>query len=297
MNYYKYKVENLITISEIITVHYFEFDDGFISQKEAHDFCEMVYVDKGEISVISFDQPTTLREGEAIIHAPNAPHQIAVNRGTSANIFIVSFDMNATFSEFFKDKVIQIDSENVKLIYRIIREAKNTFDIPFSDPSTKKMPLRLTAPLGGLQVIKNCLEILLIDVLRKEKEQNLKNKAFLESITNDELVKSVIQTLNENVDKRLTIDEIVEKSNYSKSHVFKVFKEQTHTSIISYFNGLKIERAKQLLTQTNFTISQIADMLSYESPNYFIKCFKKATDYTPLQFKKIYLNTKPRKRK
>ncbi len=297
MNYYKYKVENLITISKIITVHYFEFTSEFTSVKESHDFCEMVYVDKGKINVFSCEKSIVLKEGEAFVHAPNTLHQIVVNKNENANVFIISFDTKATFSELFKDRIIKIDSENVKFIYRIISEAKNTFDIPFSNPLIKKMPLLSTAPLGGLQVIKNYLEILFINVLRKEREQNLKNNVFIESVTNDDLVKNVIQTLNENVEKRITVDEIIEKSNYSKSHVFKVFKEQTGTSIIAYFNGLKIERAKLLLKENKYSVSQISDLLSYESPNYFIKSFKKATDYTPLQFKKIYMDAKPRKSK
>ena len=47
--YYKHKIENLLNISKIIMIHYLEFDSDFQSEREAHDFWELVYADRGNI--------------------------------------------------------------------------------------------------------------------------------------------------------------------------------------------------------------------------------------------------------
>ena len=49
--YYKYKIENLLMVSRIITIYDFELDKNFNHPVEAHDFWEMVYVDKGSVLV------------------------------------------------------------------------------------------------------------------------------------------------------------------------------------------------------------------------------------------------------
>ena len=40
--YYQHKIENLLTVSKIVTVHYFEFEKNFKGHEESHDFWELV---------------------------------------------------------------------------------------------------------------------------------------------------------------------------------------------------------------------------------------------------------------
>ena len=54
---------------------------------------------------------------------------------------------------------------------------------------------------------------------------------------------------------------------------------------MAYFTELKIERAKKLLRE-DMNIAQIAEYLSFDTPNYFSKTFRKITGVTPLQYKK-----------
>ena len=47
--YFRHKLENLLVIDKIVTIHYFEFGKNFASEGESHDFWELVYADKGGI--------------------------------------------------------------------------------------------------------------------------------------------------------------------------------------------------------------------------------------------------------
>ena len=43
--------ERPLAVSEIYTVHYFEYSGSYAFSGEAHDFWEILYVDRGELSV------------------------------------------------------------------------------------------------------------------------------------------------------------------------------------------------------------------------------------------------------
>ena len=171
----------------------------------------------------------------------------------------------------------------------IVEESKKTFDLPYSDPDLKKMPLKKRPTLGGEQLIKNLLEILLINIMREESEKESSNTTFLFKEDYDEYVtKKIIEILNENVYDTLSIDDICSKLNYNRSYLFRQFKATTGSTIMSYFTNLKIKGAKKMLRETDDTIAQISSIYSFDTPNYFSKTFKKITGYTPLSYKKIH---------
>jgi AraC-like DNA-binding protein len=151
------------------------------------------------------------------------------------------------------------------------------------------MPLSETPTLGGLQLIKNYLEILLINILRDETEKDGKNKIFLPTGGKGGLIEKITDLLEKSVESTLNMEEIASHTNYSKSYIFRTFKKSTGSSVISYFNNLKIEKAKTLLKESKLSVNEISELLKFDTPSYFSKAFKKITGYSPLQYKKIVL--------
>ena len=62
-SYIKTQIKNLLNISKIVTIHYYEFDKNFTFEGERHDFWEMVYIDKGIVEVKSEDKLIRLCQG------------------------------------------------------------------------------------------------------------------------------------------------------------------------------------------------------------------------------------------
>lgn len=290
-NYYKHKIENLLLVSKIVTIHYFEFEKNFESKGESHDFWELVYADKESIVCTANSKEITLTEGEILFHKPNEFHTLAANKRTAPNVFIISFVCKSEAIHFFEEKRLTLDKDLLKFVYMIIEESKKTFDLPYSNPDLKKMPLKKRPTLGGQQLIKNLLEILLINLMRQETETEDSNTTFLFKEDFDgRVTKQIIQILNENVYETLKIDDLCERLNYNKSYLFRQFKGNTGRTIMAYFTDLKIARAKKFLRESDMTVTQIAEKLAFDEPNYFSKTFKKRTGYTPLQYKKIHRN-------
>lgn len=290
MKYYKYKIENLVKINNIVTIHYLELGNNFNSKLEKHDFWEMVYVVKDNLICYKNKSYETINAGQVIFYRPNELHCLKCPKDSSSIAIVISFDCKSEAVHFFANKVLDVDNDTSRFLFSIINEAKKTFALPFSDPYIKKMPLLKNPTLGGLQLIKNYLELFLISLIRDKTEINGKNKIFITPNQLGSVCLSVIKYLEENVTERLLIEDVVAKVNYSKSFLFRTFKAQTGSTIIAYFNGLKIEKAKKLLEDTDLSVTDIAYKLGYDSQSYFTKAFKKKVMYSPLSYRKIFRN-------
>lgn len=287
--YYQYKIENLLTVSKIVTVHYFEFEKDFKWYEESHDFWELVYADKESVICSREGEETELNEGEIIFHKPNEKHSLRANGKTAPNVFIVSFVCKSQSVGFFEGKKLTLDKDLKSFIYMIIEESKRVFDLPYSNPELKKMPLLNQPALGGLQMLKNLLEILLVRLMRSVNENADGNVFLMKEDYDGYIANRIIEILQDKVYQTFKIDDLQEILNYHKSYLFREFKASTGQTIMGYFIKLKISHAKKLLRETGLSITEVSEKLAFDTPNYFSKTFKRITGYTPIQYKKLHV--------
>ncbi len=286
--YYKHKIQNLLVISKIITIHYFEFEKSFRTEGESHDFWEIVYADKSDIICSADEREILLREGEMLFHKPNEFHTLSANGVNAPNVFIISFECKSPAISFFEEKKIRLDKNLRGYIYSIISESKKTFNLPYCDPGMKKLILQERPTLGGEQLIKNLLEIMLINIMRSMTETEEGNTTFIrQQEMGKKLIDDICQFLRENICCSLNMDKISEHICYSKAYIFKEFKKTMGKTIFEYYTELKIEYAKQLLREHTLTIREISEKLAFDTPNYFSKTFKKVTNFTPSLYQKL----------
>ena len=286
--YYKHKLENLLVISKIITIHYFEFDKNFVSHVESHDFWELVYADKGDLVCSSGEQEVLLKEGEVIFHKPGISQALRADGKRAANNFIISFECNKEAMRFFEDKRLPVDSVLRRFLFSIIEESKRTFDLPYSDPELRKMKLLDAPALGGQQIIKNYLELLLINLMRNESERESSEAVFLPRERFDERISDrVIEYMKEHICEKLSVADICGILHYNKSYIFRQFKRTTGSSLMAYFIRMKVQKAKEMLRETDRSVADISDTLAFDDPNYFSKTFKRVTGYTPSTYRKL----------
>ena len=102
---------------------------------------------------------------------------------------------------------------------------------------------------------------------------------------NLERIKRYVQ---ENVEKRLTAQLIARGAHISKSSLYNIIHEHFGCTVSEYINQVKIDKAKELLTETDLTVELISERLAFSSPAYFGKVFKRALGISPLKFRKTY---------
>ena len=94
-------------------------------------------------------------------------------------------------------------------------------------------------------------------------------------------ISPAIDWLDRHFAEDIDIDTLAEKCFMSKSHFFRLFKDETGFSPIEYRNNLRIERAKILLSDGECSVTETALMLGFENVYYFSRMFKKITGMSP----------------
>lgn len=107
-------------------------------------------------------------------------------------------------------------------------------------------------------------------------------------------VKSFVQR---NCIKKLNLTDAAEVVCLSPKYLSRVFKEHTGEAFSSFRLGLKMERAKALLKDSEYNIDEIADRMGYENTESFIRMFEKMTDHTPTEYRKKVRNGNKSSRK
>ena len=90
-----------------------------------------------------------------------------------------------------------------------------------------------------------------------------------------------------NKERRMTklstfLAEVLHRSYY---HLSKIFTTTTGFTIEKYFIRLRMEKAKELITQDELSIAEIAMKLGYSSQQIFSTQFKKETGKTPSEYR------------
>lgn len=99
------------------------------------------------------------------------------------------------------------------------------------------------------------------------------------------LPQKIIYFIHEHLTESLTLSDIAEYFNISKSYLVKLFRQSLHTSVTAYINRIKMEQAAQLLKTSMMNVSEIAAFLGYHDPAYFSRVFKKHFGESPSKYK------------
>lgn len=86
-------------------------------------------------------------------------------------------------------------------------------------------------------------------------------------------------------DPKINVDILADHVGLSPSHIQNIFKTATGSTISSYLRNLRIEKATELLEQTDIPISEIAESTGFGSFNYFCTVFKRHHSVTPTEYR------------
>ncbi len=282
MNFHAALLREDIVIRKLYTVHYFEFSKEYKFIGEKHDFWEMVYVDKGDVTVIADDKEILLRQGTAIFHKPNEWHNIFADGKIAPNIAIVTFGCDSEAMNFFEGKILSVGQQQKTLISKIIAEYANAFSTPLDDPFTNRLKPGENELFGSRQLIKCYLCELLISFIRNDSNEGQKSLPTINYSSS--ILNIVIGHMNMHLSENITLDDLARICGTSKKTVENSFRQNVGKGAIEYFIFLKIEQAKKYLREENYNITQIAELLGYSNIHYFSRQFKKVTGMSPREY-------------
>lgn len=109
---------------------------------------------------------------------------------------------------------------------------------------------------------------------------------ILNMLCRDELPKS-IKYIQSNYNRKITVKELAAIENYNTTYYCEWFLRKFGWTPLEYITSLRMEKAKRLLQDTDFTVLQIALQLGYESESSFAKRFLNFANVTPGHYRKM----------
>lgn len=113
-------------------------------------------------------------------------------------------------------------------------------------------------------------------------------KQYRQAVKKEEttnVVDAAIHYMKENIENRITIQDVIKYIGYSYSRFATLFKQQTGKSPLNYLNHLKIQRSCVLLKKTNMKINQICYKIGIDDSLYFSRLFSKTMGMSPRDYR------------
>lgn len=288
MNYKSLHLNDVLSIENIYSIHYFEYMSDFSFPGETHDFWEFLCVDKGEVNVFADEMFHSLKKGDIIFHRPNEFHNVKSNGMIAPNLVVISFSCPSPAMSFFEKKVLQISEPERLLLAQIIQEARYAFEGRLDDPYQKELIRSENPRFGGEQLIKLYLQQFLLQMIRHYMvhtspltpplAKSVKQKA------DGAIFSQILEYMEMHVSENLSVAQICKSNSIGRSQLQKLFRSRSGYGAIEYFSRMKIDFAKQMIRERHYNFTQIADALGFSSIHYFSRQFKQITGMTPSEY-------------
>jgi AraC-like DNA-binding protein len=109
--------------------------------------------------------------------------------------------------------------------------------------------------------------------------------------TGDFLAKAEAIVLENISNENFGVSELAEATNMSRSNLLRKIKKQTELSASQFIRNIRLNKGKELLTETEMTISEISYEVGFGNTSYFIKCFREEYGVPPGEIRKNTLET------
>jgi AraC-like DNA-binding protein/mannose-6-phosphate isomerase-like protein (cupin superfamily) len=258
-----------------------------------HEFIQIIYVSKGSAGHVLNNNSFTIYKGDIFVMPPFVPHYFLP--GGDAEIFEFEFvpefinekfsasNSDVSFSDFAYLEPFLVSENKVRprlnLDGAVQRTVEDLFNGILLEYEQRDQDFELAIKALTLQ--------LLITVSRRYEfgvSESDDNSIFLRH--RESLIR-VLDFINENYSRGITLDEIVRVSLLSKSYFGYLFKQMTHKTFTEYLNGVRISKAVELLrTRPDLKVIDVCFMTGFNNVNHFNRSFRAETGCTPLQVRK-----------
>ena len=252
-----------------------------------HDEFEIIYVRSGFLTVSISGESYIGKTGEAFVVSPGNLHLMGSQTGT-VDYYTFLFPLkyiSFRTDDMLDEKLLEpLNSGHLMICPRVkdtakelceqlikIYEAKN-------DESESKITTQVKTKIILLQFI---LEMW-------KKGFVIENDTSGRNIVEKEMVSYIQQ----NFTGKISLKEFGEQFHLSEKYISRYFKEHFHITLSQYITYLRLENAKQLLQDTDLSVTETAMQSGYQNVSYFIRSFKKTYGISPLKYRNSGILTK-----
>ena len=137
---------------------------------------------------------------------------------------------------------------------------------------------------GAELVVNKLTEVVLVELIRINFGRGEQSR-FIVALSDKRIAKA-LQHLHNSPQIPWTLEKMGEEIGMSRAAFAKRFKELVGQPMFEYLTLLRVQRARELLQETNLRLYEVASRVGYESDLAFAKTFKKHTGTTPTRYRK-----------
>lgn len=255
-----------ISESRLIYVTYSKYENDWKSFLHTHPFTELFLVTNGKGNFVIENVEYPISKGDFIIVGPNTKHTEKSHKDFPLEYIILGVkDFNFSFG-----------GKMNHLLFNCFTEYKDLFSLINFILEEKQAGAEYSD-----EVCQNLLEVSLVKLLRitKAKFDTAPSEKINAACT---MLKNYI---DRNYSAKISIDDLAALTHLNKYYLIHSFNKYFGSSPINYLCQKRIEITKDLLTNSDFSISEISQSAGFSSQSYFSQCFLKMTGLTPREYR------------
>lgn len=261
-------ITSSVKINEIMSYYYVYRGTHYYFPGEKHKFWELTLVDNGTLHTNIEGEEFTLTNNDCIMYAPGQFHTQYTNEYESCSHLTIVFEMQIDNPALISNKVFKTGRTIRSFIEDFVNGA-NRCNIYNND-------LLITD-----------LQRTIIGLLQENvtKDKPLANTPMQQKFES-ELLDGILNYIAENIYTALSIEDLCEKFSISRSSLQVLFKNNLGVPPKQYISDIKLEKSKQLIKESKYTISEISSICGFASIHYFSRRFKAVYGITPTDYAK-----------
>ena len=265
--------QNNCKISEILPIVNIA-KKTYTIELHSHAVYELLYIKKGTVSLQITGKKNKLMGGKVIFILPSEKHKL-----------VSMTNKEFEYCSFVFDKTIFGNEDNPCRIFFDSILINRFLDFPdwllnrFYQLCSEK---EIGTP--GYEVMQYAFLFQVFSHIVSTKQYQLITIIRTQTKQNISAVQVVIEYIQKNYMENLSFDELLQLTNYSKSHFCKNFKDTTGMNLTEYINKYRVERACLELQFTKKNITEIAMQTGFNNIQYFSRIFKEYMDCSPKQY-------------
>ncbi len=98
-------------------------------------------------------------------------------------------------------------------------------------------------------------------------------------------IQQAVQYMEASYDQPISLEEVAEHVRLSANYFSNTFKKTMGQPFVKYLAQMRVEKAKQLLQDLDYTVYQVASEVGYSDSRYFSRVFKSFEGKTPSEYR------------
>lgn len=253
-----------------------------------HDEMELLYVAQGSGNIHIDLNTYNIDTGDFIIIPKGALHYVNWDKTTKIKYSVLVFNLSMLETsdlDFCQINFINPLVQNELHIKNIIKPSDLGYSVILN--YFNNIVENYTNKNFGFQLeLKGFFFLLFFNLFNKGYIIKTTNKTISNENMKIKKIKKVINHIQLNYKNSISVKELAEIAQYSDYHFIRFFKEYTGKTCMEFINSFRVQKATDLIINTNLSITEIAYEVGFGDVSYFIKTFKKYFNTSPNNFRK-----------